>query len=465
MSALREAEGDLEKALRRIEPHTKYAETMAESGEGVRLRHDHASTDLEPLPRMRGAVFRAWSGGCWVEAATSGLDARSLERAADEVVHAASKNPGNRPPPGTSATGDGEATTSTAHSMFDRPLAEHLEFAKTVFGWATEEPGISNAIVNIGFSRNERCFRSTAGARRFQTLQRTSGSVAPLAIENGRVEYDFITHGGTGGREVLDALDEARVRQVSREARALLSATEAAPTGTFNVLLDPSTTGTFAHESFGHGTEADQLVRDRSYLKPLLGQRLGPENLTIVDDGSMAREWGSLFFDDEGHPTQRNVLVDHGVFREVLHDRETAEAMGRTATGNTRRADFLSRPFVRMTNTFVEPGESSFEELVEEAKDGVLLQSCTSGIEDPLGGNMQIKVKKGRRIQHGKVGAILPSMALSGKVLEVLSAVRGVSRRSDFDMSPGFCGKGHTDILPVSSGGSYLLTRAVLGPA
>jgi TldD protein len=290
-------------------------------------------------------------------------------------------------------------------------------------------------------------------------------SIVPIAIENGRVEYDFLPHGGTGGQEVFDALTEEKVRSVALEAKALLASTAKAPTGTTKVLLDPGTAGTFAHESFGHGTEADQLVRDRSYLKPLLGQRLGPECLTLVDDGSLPGGWGSIFFDDEGHPSQRNVLVDHGVFKQVLHDRETSALMHTHATGNTRRADFMSRPFVRMTNTFVEPGDFSFQELVEEAKDGVILESCTSGIEDPLGGNMQIKVKKGHRIEHGKVTGILPSMALSGKVLEVMAAVRGTSRRSDFEMHPGFCGKGHTDLLPAGTGGVFVLTEAVVGPA
>ncbi|MCI4331974.1 MAG: TldD/PmbA family protein [Thermoplasmata archaeon] len=465
MTSLREAEEELAHALRTIEPHTRYAEVMAESAEGVRLRHDKESTDPVPAPRMRGAVFRAWSGSSWVETATTGLDSRSLNRAADGLVRAIAKAPGTLPPPGEPSTGDAEAATPVRESMFERSLVEHLEFAKTLFGWATSVPGIGNAIVNLGYARDERCFRSTAGARRFQTITRTSASIVPLAIENGRVEYDFLSHGGTGGREVLATLTEAKIREVALEAKALLATKAKAPTGSMTVLLDPGTAGTFAHESFGHGTEADQLVRDRSYLKPLLGQRLGPECLTLVDDGSMPGKWGSMFFDDEGHRSQRTVLVDHGVFREVLHDRETAAVMHRTPTGNARRADFLSRPFVRMTNTFVEPGEFTFDELVEEAKDGVILQSCTSGIEDPLGGNMQIKVKKGRRIEHGKVTEILPSMALSGKVLEVLASVRGASRSADFDMSPGFCGKGHTDLLPVSSGGPYLLARAVVGPA
>jgi TldD protein len=230
------------------------------------------------------------------------------------------------------------------------------------------------------------------------------------------------------------------------------------------VVLDPSTTGTFAHESFGHGTEADQILRDRSYLKPLLGETLAPEILTLVDDGSVPDAWGTVYFDDEGFPTRRTTIIDRGRFVEVLHDRETAAALGRKPTANARRADYLSRTFVRMTNTMIAPGDMTTEELVQEARSGVLLESCTSGIEDPLGGQMQIKVKRGRRIESGRLTDTVTSMTLSGRVLDTLRSVRGVGRREEFAFEPGYCGKGHTDLLPVSTGGPYLLTEAVVGP-
>ncbi len=240
------------------------------------------------------------------------------------------------------------------------------------------------------------------------------------------MEYDFLAEGRTGGFEVLDSITEDRVLETAKESRRLLTA-EPAPSGRVAVLMDPSTAGTFAHESFGHGTEADQMLRNRSYLKPLLGQTLGPECLTLVDDGSLPGGWGSIFFDDEGYPAEPTIMVDRGRFVEVLHDRESAAVMGRRARGNTRRSDFLSRPFVRMTNTFVEPGDWTLDELLQEANSGVLLESCMSGIEDPLGGQMQIGVRKAHSVEHGQVTKLHSSMTLSGRVLDVLRSVKGVS--------------------------------------
>jgi TldD protein len=232
-----------------------------------------------------------------------------------------------------------------------------------------------------------------------------------------------------------------------------------------NVVLDPGVAGVLAHESFGHGTEADQFVRGRSYLKPLLGSTVGPQCLSIVDDGSLPHGWGSVYFDDEGHPAARTMLIDRGRFVGILHDRTTAALLGGKPTGNSRRSDFLSRQWVRMTNTMVVPGDRTREELIEEARDGVLLETWTSGIEDPLGGQMQIRVLKGHRIEGGKLTDLLGSMALSGRVLDVLRSVKGVSREDKLVIDIGVCGKGHSDYLPDGTGGGHLLTRAVVGPA
>ncbi len=464
MSSLRDVEGELAAALKRLEGRCPYAETMAERTQGRRLRLDRETVTPQPLPRLEGVVFRAWDGSQWVEAAASGLSAHAVRSAVEGLMGRLPASGSSKGPPGPSATGRAERATTERRPIADVSFEELVAWGRTRLGWATSVAGIENALIAAQLAVDERLFLSTAGAYRFQHTARALGSVTPLAIEGGKVEFDYIQRGETGGAEVLDRLTEALVTHAAREARALLKAREP-PTGPMNVVLDPTTTGTFAHESFGHGTEADQILRERSYLAPLLGTTVGPECLSIVDDGTYEGGWGSIYYDDEGTPSHRTVLIDQGRFVEVLHDRESAAALGRGVTGNARRADFLSRPFVRMTNTYVAPGSSSLDELVREAKNGVLLENFTSGIEDPLGGNMQLKVKKGRRIEGGELTEILPSMALSGKVLDFLKAIRGVSRREDFGVFAGFCGKGHSDLLRTGAGGPYLLSHAIVGPA
>lgn len=464
MASLSEAEPEFAKALHRLEAKTSYAELFSERTHGHRLSVDRQTTSPRPEPTLAGIAIRAWDGEKWVEACASGVQPSAVEATVDAVLRRLPPSATARPPPGPSATGRGEATTVERHPVADFSLDQRLEWATQRRDQVLAIDGIANCFVNVATYHEERLFLNTAGARTHQRAVRVLGNLTAVAKENGKVDFDYDWAGGCGGTELLDRITDESVTRTAREAVALLKA-RPAPSGTINVVLDPSLTGTFAHESFGHGTEADQIVRKRSYLAPLLGSQVGPECLTLVDNGAYPGAWGTIAFDDEGWPARRNVLIDKGRFVEVLHDRESAALLHRHPTGNVRRADFLSRPFVRMTNTYVEPGDRSLEELLEETKDGVLLQSFTSGIEDPLGGNMQLKSKKGRRIEHGELTEIYPSMALSGKVLDFLGQIRGVSGSEDFGLTPGFCGKGHSDMLVTGAGGPYLASRAIVGPA
>lgn len=464
MADLRDHEGDVAAALGRLGKRAAFADVMAERSAGAGLRLDTKSISPGVHPRLAGAIFRIWDGARWMEAATSDFDRPSLERAVEALERSAARGGEHRPVPGRSATTRREWVTESPHPMRDVPFEEMLTLAKDARGWIMAVPSLAEAQIGLGWEDNERLYLNTAGARCFQRISRVRCGMLGMAMENGRAEFDFDSRGGVGGRELLSFFTEEAAAEVARSAKAMLAAKEP-PTGEMTVLLDPSVAGLFAHESFGHGTEADQFLRDRSYLKPILGQTVAPEFLTIVDDGAFPGGWGSIYCDDEGHPGQKTVLVDRGRFVAALHDRETAAAFRAEPTGNTRRADFLSRAFVRMTNTYVAPGEMSLDELLAEAKNGVLLERGTSGIEDPLGGQMQLKVKRGRRIENGRLTDLVGSMALSGKVLDFMKATRGVGRADGISIEPGFCGKGQTDLLPVGTGGVHLLSTAVVGPA
>jgi TldD protein len=464
MASLRDFEAEIDHLVNRLAHRTSFAEVMAQSSRGQRIHLDRQSTRPSSDPKSQGAAVRVWAGTRWAEAATSNLSRAGLDDIADALKRSLDASSKRIAPPGPSATTVASMATNPAHPLSELGMEGMIRMATDVRGWASGLGGIRDAIVNLSWQDEERLYVNTAGARCYQKITRTHGSLTALAVEEGKVELDFLSEGGVGGTEKIHSLNESTVRECAQSAKDLLHA-PSPPTGEMAVLLDPGVAGMFAHESFGHGTEADQFVRDRSYLKPILGQTVGPEFLTIVDNGAYPGGWGTIYFDDEGNPSHRTPLVDRGKFVGALHDRETATILHAVPTGNTRRADFLSRPFVRMTNTYVEPADWSKEELVQEAKDGVVLERGTSGIEDPLGGQMQLKVKKGHRIEHGEITGLVTSMALSGRVLDFLRAIRGVGDGKEFQIESGFCGKGHTDVLPAGTGGAYLLSTAVVGPA
>lgn len=461
---LRIAESDLRRVLRHLERRTSFAEAMAERVRGEHVSVDSRAVNAAAVPPREGVVIRAWTGMRWAETAVTSLEGDALSKAAEGLgAQLVGGEPG-KPPPGEPSTTIGAFDTIPARPMRTLGTESTLERLREVYRWITEEPSIKFGQSTVRWQEEERYYLNTAGASCFQRLDRVLAAAVAVAVENGRSESDFTALGALGGQEVLEPIDEEMARTLSKGARDLLGS-KTPPSGLTNVLLDPGTTGTFAHESFGHGTEADQFVRHRSYLQPLLGQAVGPEYLTLVDDGSIPGAWGSIHYDDEGHPGQRTVLVDRGRFVGALHDRNTAAALGATPTGNTRRSDFLSPAYVRMTNTLVEPGDWSFEELVKETRDGILLEHWQSGMEDPQGGQMQLKVCKGHRIENGEVTDLLSSMALSGSVLQFLKDIRGIGKATDSSIAPGNCGKGHGDLLPTGDGGTYLLSRAWVGPS
>ena len=464
MGELSDAEGELYHAVARLAQRSPFVEVLAEAGAGLSIRYNGHSTTFQCPPHIRGAVFRAWTGGGWSEVSISGLDKASLRFAEGAIERVLAQRPAREAPPGQSSTARIEEVTPTSRPVRDLTEEEMRSLARDVFSWTSGIPGIHETDVQLSWRQDERLYLNSTAARCSQAITRVRGVVTPMAMESGRATSDRYIVGGVGGREILDGLTPEGAWKAADGARALLGAKEP-PSGRMNVLLSPSVTGYLAHESFGHGAEADQFVRNRSYLRPLLGQVVGPEILTIVDNGTYPGAWSQIYCDDEGHPAQRTVLVDRGRFVGALHDRATAAALGAVPTGNTRRSDVFSRSFVRMTNTYVEPGDYTFEELVQEAHDGVLLESGVGGIEDPQGGQVQVKARMGHRIENGKVTDLVSSMALSGKVLEFLRSIRGVSGRGDFQLDTGSCGKGRTDFLPNSAGGPYLLASAVVGRA
>lgn len=464
MGELSDAEGNLYHSVARLAQRGPFVEVLAQAIIGLSIIYDGHSVGFHAPARLRGAVFRAWTRTGWTEASVSGLDAPSLRFAEEAVERVLTHRPAHDSPPGPSSTARMEKFTPTQQPVRDLGEEEMRRLAQDIFSWTSDVPDIRETKVQISWREEERLYLNSAAARCLQGLCRVRGSVQPVAMENGRVESDRLIQGGVGGREILDRLTPESVRKTAEGARDLLKA-RAPPAGKQTVLLAPSVTGYFAHESFGHGAEADQFVRDRSYLKPMLGKMVGPEMLTIVDNGAYPGAWSEIYCDDEGNPAQRTLLVDHGRFTGALHDRVTAAALGALPTGNARRSDFLSRSFVRMTNTYVEPGDRSYDELVKEARNGVLLEAGVAGIEDPQGGQMQIKSRMGHLIEKGEVTDLVSSTALSGQVLEFLASIRGVSGKEDFVLDAGSCGKGRTDFLPNSAGGTYLLSSAVVGRA
>jgi TldD protein len=323
------------------------------------------------------------------------------------------------------------------------------------------DPRITNVKTSYYESEIEKIFINSEGSELRQIIPRTRFMLMPIAKKNSRIDYDYLIKGGIIGYEVVNNFQEEDIEKTVKSSLELLEASEA-PSGELPIILSPSMTGTFAHESFGHGCEADQVIRGRSYLINYLGKKVANENFNLYDDGTYPGGYGTIIFDDEGIKPSKTVIVENGVLKNFLHDRITSKFMDSTLTGNSRRESYMKKPFVRMTNTYVGAGDYNLYEMISEIKNGVITLNFESGMEDPMGGGMQLKAKKGFLIKNGVKTKILSNLAVTGFVLAFVANIDAISKPSDFEVDSGNCGKGHEDYVPVGSGGPFLRSKAVV---
>ena len=254
------------------------------------------------------------------------------------------------------------------------------------------------------------------------------------------------------GDEVFDMVNEVR-----RVLSGLIKA-KTPPSGRMNVVVDPSLGGVFIHEAFGHAAEADHVIQGSSILAGKIGEKVADESVNIYDDPTLM-EFGFYPFDDEGVKAERSVIVENGILKGFMHSRETSAKLG-GKPGNAR-AQGLDFPIVRMSNTFMDEGEMSFEELLEEAKNGVYLVGSRGGETNPATGYFQFNAQFGYIIENGELGDMIRDVSLSGNTLEVLREIR-LGRGLEFD--PGFCGKSG-QLVPVADGSPPALIKALVGGA
>ena len=262
------------------------------------------------------------------------------------------------------------------------------------------------------------------------------------------------------GYELMERLTPEHVSvKAATRAVSLLEARRA-PAGTFTAVFHPSITGLLTHEALGHNAEADHVLGETSILEGKLGEKIASDCITIIDDGTIAGSWGSYPYDSEGTPSQRRVLIENGVLKGYMHSLETAAKMGVAPNGSARAQGFANRPAVRMSNTFIAPGTTSFEELLADIDVGVYLKAGQWGHVFCERGQYTCSAGEGYMIRDGQVAEHLRDVCISGMTLETLMNADSVSSDFEMDMA-GMCGKNGQG-MHVSSGGPHVRVRDVV---
>ncbi len=274
-----------------------------------------------------------------------------------------------------------------------------------------------------------------------------------ISVEkNGKVETGSY---GLGGRYMYDRLFAERawksaVDSAYNQAKIRLGAKKTPP-GEQTVVLGPGWPGILLHEAVGHGLEGDFNRKQTSAFYDLLGQKVASEQITIVDDGTIPDRRGSLTIDDEGTPSQNTTLIEKGILKGFMHDRQNARLMNQSPTGNGRRESYSHVPMPRMTNTYMLNGKYEHDELIKSTKKGIYASQFSGGQVDITSGKFVFSASEAYEIKDGKIGKPLKGATLIGNGPEILKEVSMVGNNLQLDNGIGTCGK-EGQMVPVGVG-------------
>ncbi len=276
-------------------------------------------------------------------------------------------------------------------------------------------------------------------------------SVQVIVEQNGRREQG---HSGGGGRYELDYFTDAIIERYVREAVAgALTNLESrpAPAGVMSVVLGPGWPGVLLHEAIGHGLEGDFNRKKSSAFAGKIGQRVAAKGVTVVDDGTLKDRRGSLNVDDEGNPTQCNVLIEDGILKGYLQDTLNARLMKVPVTGNGRRESFAHLPMPRMTNTYMLAGDRSPKEIIASLDRGLYAANFGGGQVDITNGKFVFSASEAYWVENGKIKYPVKGATLIGNGPDALTRVTMIGNDMKLDSGVGVCGKDGQSV-PVGVG-------------
>ena len=301
---------------------------------------------------------------------------------------------------------------------------------------------------------------TTEGMDRTWSFQRSMVNGMVTARDGGDPVSYRMRHGGEGGLELIESCDLQSLGENAQIAALRLLKAKRSPSGKLPLIADRDLTGVYIHEALGHPCEADLVAAGDSCLDGKLGQKIGNEIVTVVDDPTLRGGYGAYPIDDEGLDTREKTLIKNGILTDYLNHRETAHHFGLEPNAGARAQDGLHHPLVRMSNTMIMGGNfNDIDELMEDIEYGVYACGSRGGQVDTGRGSFQFAAQEAYLIENGEITTPLRDVSVSGLTLQILNDVDGLTKDAKL-ASPGFCGKGQT--VPVGDGGPIMRIREAL---
>jgi TldD protein len=414
-----------------------------------------------------GVGVRALVDGAWGFASTSILTAEALDRCVDDARRAAR----------AAARAIVEKTLDPVHAAFGgafvkspsrRPLSS-LSFEEKIAmvlqaDLLAKRGGqkVTSSSARYVELIDQKWIATSDGARVHIEDEKPELRVQALATHDGEMQSCVEAEGHTGGFD--DLFSRRSLEEMAEKAAKTATDLLRAPFvdgGKKRVILAPDVVGLLVHEAIGHTVEAD-FVLAGSAAAGKIGKRVASELVTLCDSGISEHKPGAggvVLVDDEGVAVRRVTIIENGVLRSYLHNRETAQKMGAEPTGNARAFEYDNEPLIRMRNTYIEPGTSSLDEMIADTKDGYVLRGAKNGQAD-ANAEFMFAVGEVYPVKNGKLLPLHRGTTITGDAFAVLSSVDRVGSDFEWDLGSGYCGKGQP--AKVDAGGPHIRCTVTL---
>ncbi|WXG43507.1 MAG: TldD/PmbA family protein [Promethearchaeati archaeon SRVP18_Atabeyarchaeia-1] len=410
-----------------------------------------------------GIGVRAFSDGAWGFSATTVLKEPAIKdtiESAAKIAKRASKATKEKFELKEVSATEGESRVPVKVDPRDVSVQDKVRFVMDLDRQATAfSPKVVNVNCFMGETLGQITIINSFGTHVKKEVSRVRAGASVYVAEDGVRERSFEGVGGTGGYEILQSEEASMLGEAAAKRAVKLLDAKPAPSGKFTVVMDPRLVGVFIHEAFGHACEADKVIAGASIIEGRIGDKMGSESITVVDDPSIRGLYGSFSNDDEGIPAHPRVLVERGVMKGYLHSVETASRLNAEPNGAARAQDFMSTPIVRMSNTYIAKGDCKVDEVFEGVKYGIYALGSEYGYVIPASGQFTFKCDYAHIIKDGEPRGLIRDAALSGLILEALNNVEVVG--NDLSFEPGVCGKAGQSV-PVTTGGPHVRVANVV---
>jgi TldD protein len=445
--------------------NVQYAEARFHKRALTEIRIARGELEEARTLQIAGVGVRVLVDGAWGFSSTSNVSKKSIREALSNAI-AIAKVSANGRKKKIKKLGRAKFAVGTFTVKVNDPLNNHSIEEKVKLVKETEKLArnfsskIKSAICSFREMNDEKIIVNSDGASCQILDTKPEFSVSAIASSSGEIIGASESIGVTGGWKDLFSRSspEEMAKKASDIALKLLTAKK--PKGErATVVLDPGMVGLISHEAIGHMVEAD-FVLSGSMVSGKIGKQVASELVTLVDSGLSERAAGITLVDDEGVLGQKTILIENGVLRSYLHNRETAAIYSVESTGSARAFEYTDEPIIRMRNTYIEAGNYDDDEIIREVKHGYLLKGARNGQAD-ANGEFMFGAQEAYRIEKGEVKDILRGVTISGNAFDVLKSVDAIGKRFKFDIGSGYCGK--WQLAKVDGGGAHLRCTAIVG--